>query len=444
MSNLEIIKQFPSDFLFGVATSSYQIEGNSYGSSGTCHWDDFAKNTGNVINNENGSIACSHYIKYQEDIDLIADAGFSAYRFSFSWPRILPQGKGTINPEAISFYDRLLDEMLQKDLKPFGTLYHWDLPSAFGKKGGWKNSDTTKWFADYTDIIMKRFSDRLYSLATINEPWCVSWLSHYLGEHAPGEKNVASAIKTMHMILLAHGRAMQVIRTHNFKNAGIVLNKQLVVPFDETEESQLAASVSDEIHNLWFDEAIFKGRYPSKTLEMFQKYMPEDYETDMDMISQSIDWVGVNYYTRSIIKSDKTEPFLGFSPVKGNLPTTDMGWEIYPEGLEYLVKRLHEHHSKSIPIFITENGMANNDFVENGIVDDIRRINYYYTHLQKVLRLIEANVPVKGYFAWSLLDNFEWAFGYTKRFGLVHVNFVTQKRTPKRSYYQFQKSLRNQ
>ncbi len=442
MKDLKIIEKFPSDFVFGVAASSYQIEGNSYGGSGSCHWDDFAKTSGCVNNNENGSIACAHYLKYKEDIRLIADGGFSAYRFSFSWPRILPDGKGQINGQAISFYDKLIDEMLQKDLKPFGTLYHWDLPSTFGKNGGWKNRDTTKWFADYTDIVMRKFSDRLFSVATINEPWCVAWLSHYLGEHAPGERNAASGVETMHMILVAHAEALQVIRGNNFNNAGIVLNKQYVSPYDETENSLLSTSLSDEIHNLWFDKAIFKGSYPNQTLKLFDKFMPKNYEKDLELISQPIDWVGVNYYTRSIIKPDKTDPFLGFSSTKGNLPTTDMGWEIYPQGLEYLVKRLHENFSQGIPIFITENGMANQDFIENGIINDLSRIQYYSEHLKKVRNLVESNVPVKGYFAWSLMDNFEWAFGYQKRFGLVYVDFDTQTRVPKNSYYAFQEALK--
>ena len=442
MADLRILKQFPSDFIFGVATSSYQIEGNSFGRSGLSHWDDFAGIPGNVLNQENGNIACAHILNYQKDITLVAEAGFSSYRFSFSWPRILPEGKGSVNQEAISFYDKLIDEMLEKDLNPFGTLYHWDLPSNFGKNGGWKNRDTTKWFADYTDIIMKKFSDRLFSLATINEPWCVSWLSHYLGEHAPGEKSVSAGVKTMHMILVAHGEAMQVIRGHNFQQAGIVLNKQFMEPYDEKPDSLLVTTLSDEIHNLWFDEAIFKGRYPTATLELFDEYLPENFEQDLPLISEPIDWVGINYYTRSIIKADKNEKFLGFSSLSGDLPKTDMGWEIYPEGLEVIVKRLHQNYSQNIPIFITENGMANQESIDSGQINDYQRVSYYSEHLAKVLNLLKAKIPLKGYFAWSLLDNFEWAHGYSKRFGLVHVDFKNQKRTPKSSFKQFKKYLK--
>ena len=346
MPNLKIIKEFPDNFTFGVATSSYQIEGNSFGNSGLSHWDHFSKIKGNVYNNESGKIACAHLPNYKEDIKLIAEAGFSAYRFSFSWPRILPDGKGSINKEGISFYDRLIDELLENNLKTFSTLYHWDLPEIFMSKGGWKNRDTTKWFADFTDIIMRKFSDRLNSIATINEPWCVSWLSHYLGEHAPGERSIESGVKTMHMILVAHAEAMQVIRSHNYNNAGIVLNKQFVQPFDDIPETLKVTNLADEIHNLWFDEAIFNGVYPSQTLDLFSQYMPNNYEKDLVKISQPLDWVGINYYTRSLIKIDPTETFLGYRSVNGDLDVTDMGWEVFPKGLRFLIERFHNKYSK--------------------------------------------------------------------------------------------------
>jgi len=441
MTDLKIIKDFPDDFTFGVATSSYQIEGNSFGNSGLSHWDHFSKVKGNVYNNESGRIACAHVLNYKEDIELIAEAGFSAYRFSFSWPRILPDGKGRINQDGISFYDKLIDEILENNLETFSTLYHWDLPEKFISKGGWKNRDTTKWFADFTDIIMRKFSDRLHSIATINEPWCVSWLSHYLGEHAPGEKSVEAGIQTMHMILVAHAEALQVIRSHNYKNAGIVLNKQFVQPFDEKPETLLITNLADEIHNLWFDEAIFNGRYPTQTIELFSKYMPNNFEKDLTLISQPLDWVGINYYTRSIIKVDPSERFLGYKSVNGNLIVTDMGWEVFPEGLKNLIERLHKKYSKNIPIFITENGMANKDFIKNGKINDIERVKFYKDHLKQCKKLIENDVPLKGYFVWSLLDNFEWSYGYSKRFGIVYVDFNNLKRIPKLSWEEFKKNL---
>ena len=443
MPDLKIIKEFPDNFTFGVATSSYQIEGNSFGNSGLSHWDHFSKIKGNVYNYESGKVACANLPNYKEDIKLIAEAGFSAYRFSFSWPRILPDGKGSINKEGISFYDKLIDELLENNLKTFSTLYHWDLPEIFMSKGGWKNRDTTKWFADFTDIIMRKFSDRLNSIATINEPWCVSWLSHYLGEHAPGERSIESGVKTMHMILVAHAEAMQVIRSHNYNNAGIVLNKQFVQPFDDIPETLKVTNLADEIHNLWFDEAIFKGSYPTQTIKLFSKYMPDNFEEDLKFISQPLDWVGVNYYTRSIIKVDKSETFLGYKSVKGDLIVTDMGWEVFPEGLKNLIERLHNKYSKNVPIFITENGMANRDCLKNGKINDFERIKFYSDHLKQCKKLIEKDIPLKGYFAWSLLDNFEWAYGYSKRFGIVYVDFDNLERIPKLSWKEFKKNLTN-
>ena len=443
MVDLKIINKFPDDFTFGVATSSYQIEGNSFGKSGLSHWDTFSQIEGKVYNKQNGYIACAHVANYKEDIKLISNAGFSAYRFSFSWPRVLPEGKGTINKDGISFYDKLIDELLENNLKTYSTLYHWDLPEIFMSKGGWKNRDTTKWFADFTDIIMRRFSDRLDSIATINEPWCVSWLSHYLGEHAPGERSIESGIKTMHMILVAHSEAMQVIRSHNYKNAGIVLNKQLVQPFDDKPETLKVTNLADEIHNLWFDEAIFNGVYPSQTLDLFSQYMPKNYEKDLAKISQPLDWVGINYYTRSLIKIDLSESFLGYKSVNGDLDITDMGWEIFPNGLRILIERLHKEYSKKIPIYVTENGMANNDVFKDGKIDDSKRIKFYSDHLIECLKLLENEIPLKGYFAWSLLDNFEWAFGYSKRFGLVYVDFDNLTRVPKLSWEEFRRYLKS-
>ena len=290
---------------------------------------------------------------------------------------------------------------------------------------------------------MRRFSDRLDSIATINEPWCVSWLSHYLGEHAPGEKSIESGVKTMHMILVAHAEAMQVIRSHNYNNAGIVLNKQYVQPFNDIPETLKVTNLADEIHNLWFDEAIFNGVYPSQTLDLFSQYMPINYEKDLAQISQPLDWVGINYYTRSLIKIDPSESFLGYKSVNGDLDITDMGWEIFPKGLRTLIERLHKEYSKKIPIYITENGMANNDVIVDGKINDSKRIKFYNDHLIECFKLLENGIPLKGYFAWSLLDNFEWAFGYSKRFGLVYVDFDNLTRVPKLSWEEFRRYLKS-
>ena len=441
MTNLSIINSFPKDFIFGTATSSYQIEGTYYGSCGQSHWDSFAKKPNKTYSSQDGGVACAHYLKWDEDLDLVKKCGFSAYRFSFSWPRIFPEGKGFINNEGLSFYDRLIDGMLERELKPFGTLYHWDLPIYFAEKGGWINRDTPNYFSDYTDLIMEKFGDRLYSIATINEPWCASWLSYYWGEHAPGLKDLSAAAKSMHFILLAHGKALEVIRSHNHKNAGIVLNKAFVTTKDDNEQNNIAAELYNSIHNDWFDSAIFNGEYPKNVLDLFGEHIPENYQKDLEVISQPIDWIGINYYTRAIVKYDKKIKDIRLVLLKGPLEKTDMGWEVFPEGLSKVIQSMIEKYSLNLPIHITENGMANKDEIVNETINDDERISFYYSHINEVKKLIDKKIPIKSYFAWSLLDNFEWAFGYSKRFGLVHVDFENQIRTPKKSWYEFQSYL---
>ena len=437
----EIIKSFPKNFVFGTATSSYQIEGSSFGGCGENHWDTFSKTKNATYKNQNGRIACRHVTHWEKDLDLIADAGFKAYRFSFSWPRIISDGKHQENPVGISFYDRLIDGMLERNILPFATLYHWDLPESLAQAGGWTNRETCKWFGSYSEVAMKYFGDRLYSVATINEPWCVAWLSHYLGHHAPGLKNFESAVRSMHFILVAHAEAVSVLKSSGHENIGIVLNKQYMAPETNSENDNLACQLSDEIHNLWFDEAIFKGQYPEKVLEIFAPYMPEKFENDLIKISNKLDWIGINYYTRSIIANDSNEENIGFTTKTGNLPKTDMGWEVFPDGLSFLIKRLVKEYSGSLPIHITENGLANKDTIINGKINDEQRVNFYKLHLQQILALIKGDFPIKSFFVWSLLDNFEWAFGYNKRFGIVHVDFKNQIRTPKKSYHTFKSAL---
>ena len=369
------------------------------------------------------------------------ECGLKAYRFSFSWPRLYPNQDGKINSLGLEFYDKLLDSILEKNLLPFATLYHWDLPKYLDDKGGWTNLDTVKRFSEFSDLIMDKYGKRIHSIATINEPWCVSWLSHYWGEHAPGMKNIEATAKSMHNILLAHGNAVEIARDYGHKNVGIVLNKTHVIPQSSKEEDAYAAKIYDEIHNTWFDEAIFKGKYPINLLNILRPYMPKNYSNDLKIISKKIDWIGVNYYTRTIVKKDSNEKYFAFNALKGNLPKTDMGWEIYPEGLTNVVMRLIKNYSKKTPIYITENGMAHKETFENGKVVDIERINFYEKHLKEIKQLLNKGVPLRGFFAWSLLDNFEWAYGYSKRFGLIYVDFESLKRTPKSSWFEFKKVL---
>ena len=437
------IKRLPNDFLFGVATSSYQIEGSDFGNCGLSHWDKFAKQSGRVFNGDDGSIACDHYHLWEADLDLVRDAGFKAYRFSFSWPRILPEDAKTINPEGIAFYDKLIDGMLERGVKPFATLYHWDLPVRYARKGGWQTRDTANYFADYTDLVMRHFGDRLFSVAPINEPWCVSWLSHYWGHHAPGLQSISATAKAMHYVQLAHGLSIQVMRSHNHKYLGCVLNKEYAVPYNETEEATKSTHLFDGIYNRWFEDSIFKGIYPEEVLNLFEGHMPDNYINDMAIISEPLDWVGTNYYTRSLIKADKSEPIIGFKCERGTLPKTDMGWEIVPEGLVNLVERTTQNCAPNLPHYITENGMAAVDNIQNDRIQDTNRINYFNTHLERIVSLKAQGINLAGYFTWSLLDNYEWAFGYAKRFGIVHVDFNTQKRTPKSSYFAWQNALTN-
>ena len=441
MSNLEIIKKFPKNFIFGTATSSYQIEGQKFGGCGLSNWDTFAKKKGKTFKGHDGSIACAHILNFKKDLDLVKECGLSAYRFSFSWPRLYPNQDGKINSLGLEFYDKLLDTLLEKNLLPFATFYHWDLPKYLDDKGGWTKVDTVKRFSEFSNLIMDKYGNRIHSIATINEPWCVSWLSHYWGEHAPGIRNIAATAKSMHNILLAHGNAVVIARDYGHKNVGIVLNKTDVIPHTNNEEDTCAAKIYDEIHNTWFDEAIFKGKYPINLLNILRPYMPKNYSNDLKIISKKIDWVGINYYTRTIVKKDNNEKYFGFKALKGNLPKTDMGWEIYPEGLTEVIMKLIKNYSKKTPIYITENGMANMETFENGKVDDIERISFYEKHLTEIKKLLNKGFPLRGFFAWSLLDNFEWAYGYSKRFGLIYVDFESLKRTPKSSWFEFKKVL---
>lgn len=429
--------QFGRDFIFGVATASYQIEGGQTDGMGTSIWDTFSATPGNVHGLDNGREACDHYHLWPQDLDLIRDGGFDAYRFSLSWPRLIPDGAGAVNAAGIDFYDRLIDGMLERGLSPFATLYHWDLPSALQDKGGWLNRDIANWFTDYALLVNKKFGDRLETIATINEPWCASFLSHFLGIHAPGYRDIRATARSMHHVLLAHGTAVEALRAEGAKNLGIVLNFTVSEPATDSEADKKAARLADGIFNRWFLDGVFKGVYPEDVLDVLGAHMPAGFADDMTLVSTPIDWLGVNYYTRNLFAHDADSHMFGTKTVEGPLEKTDIGWEIYPEGLEQILTRISADYT-NLPMYVTENGMAE---VEGE--DDPRRVAYYDAHLKAVLRARERGADMRGYFAWSLLDNFEWAEGYSKRFGLVHVDYKTQKRTPKASYRAFQGMLHN-
>ena len=431
---------FPDGFLFGAATAAYQIEGHKFGGAGPTHWDTFAAGPGNVVRAEDGAIACDHYHRFNEDLDLLKDAGMDAYRFSTSWARVMPDGR-TANPEGLDFYDRLVDGMLERGLKPFQTLYHWELPAALADKGGWMNRDTCNYFGDFTDVVTDRIGDRVAAIATINEPWCVAYLSHFLGHHAPGLKDIRAASRAMHHITLAHGIAMTRLRARGMKNCGIVLNFDHTEPKDDSPAAHQACARADAIFNRWFIEAISKGKYPDEALEGFGPHMPDGWQDDMAEISQPIDFLGVNYYTRHRVTTDETAVWPHVQGEEGPGDKTQMGWEIYPDGLAAFLTRLSNDYVGNMPIFVTENGMAWDDHIENGAVYDPERIQFVSDHMNATRRAIDAGANVQGFFYWSLLDNYEWAFGYEKRFGIVHVDFETLKRTPKASYHALKSAI---
>ena len=431
---------FPEGFLFGAATAAYQIEGTANGGCGPSHWDSFAATPGNVVRQENGALACDHYTRWPDDLDLIKNANMDAYRFSTSWARVMPDGK-TVNPEGMDFYDRLVDGMLARGLKPFQTLYHWELPSALADLGGWTNRDVAHWFADFAEAITARIGDRVASIATINEPWCVTWLSHFMGIHAPGHRDIRATARAMHHVLLAHGAAVARLRGMGMQNLGIVLNFDFSEAAGDAPEDRAAASLWDGIFNRWFIEGITKKTYPAEVLAGLSSHMPEGWQDDMDLIGQKLDFLGVNYYTRHKIAHAPGSPWPPIRPVEGDLPKTQMGWEIYPEGLEAFLTRMARDYVGDLPLYVTENGMANADLLEDGTVSDGIREDYLFSHLAATRRAIDQGANVRGFFYWSLLDNYEWSEGYDKRFGLVHVDFDTLQRVPKASYHAYARAL---
>jgi beta-glucosidase len=430
-------QDFGPDFTFGVATASHQIEGAlTEDGRGPSIWDTFSRTPGNVKGGDVADPADDSYHRWAEDLDLIRDGGFDAYRFSISWSRILPAGTGETNQKGIDYYDRLIDGMLERGIKPFLTCYHWDLPSTLQDKGGWMNRDVAGWLADYAAVLAHHYGDRVEAVATINEPWCVSFLSHYLGIHAPGYRDIRAAARAMHHVLLAHGTAVGALRANGVKKVGIVTNLQKVEPVDNDPRHNDAVELYDGIFNGWFLGGLYKGQYPKAVVDFLSPHLPAGFEKDMAMIAVPLDWAGINYYSRSLVAADPESP-TGMKIIDGPLEHTDIGWEIYPKGLTDLLVRVSQNYTK-IPIFVTENGMA-----EVNVEDDFRRVTYYDAHLRAVLDARAQGADVRGYFAWSLLDNFEWAEGYSKRFGIVGVDYATQARTPRASYRAFQGMLHN-
>jgi len=438
---------FPQNFVWGAATASYQIEGawNEDG-KGASIWDTFSHTPGKVKNGDNGDVATDHYHRWKEDIGLMKELGLKAYRFSISWPRVIPQqGKGSVNQEGLAFYDRLVDGLLEAGIQPFVTLYHWDLPQALQETGGWGNPSIVEDFACYAELLGQQLGDRVKHWITLNEPHVFAYAGHFGGFHAPGEQSLELANQVSHHALLAHGRAVSVLRAlWPDAKVGITLNLSLSHPASDLPADRMAARIADGQLNRWFLDPVFGRGYPEDMLAFYGDSAPRIEPDDLDQIAEPIDFLGINYYSNHFIRAvGADENPLGYSHlspdelVQAGYELTEMGWPIMADGLrELLVHVNREYHPEAI--YITENGAAFNDQLEEESVHDDRRTGYLREHLLAARRAISEGVPLRGYFVWSLMDNFEWAHGYSKRFGIVHVDFETQKRTLKDSakFYQ--------
>jgi beta-glucosidase len=420
---------FPANFTWGVATSAFQIEGASRADGkGVSIWDSFCRTPGTIDDHSNGDVACDHYHTYKEDVALMAALGVDAYRFSMAWTRVQPDGKGAWNEAGFDFYKRLMDALQDKGIAPHLTLYHWDLPQGLQDDGGWLLCDTAHRFADYAQEVARRFGDRLVTIATHNEPWCTANLGYGNAQFAPGVADKRQAIQVSHHLLLSHGLAMQAMRATGTKaQLGIVLNQWTADPATDSEADRALAKLEWARSVQWFMDPIFKRRYPELALIHHGADAPEVQAGDFDIIAQPLDFLGVNYYRREVMSAEEPP-----RKPEGGQGFTDMGWEIYPQGLTELLLQLKTEYALP-PIYITENGMASSDHVEAGEVNDTVRLEYVHTHLEALKAAMDQGVDVRGYFLWSLLDNFEWNSGYTKRFGIVYVDYATQARIPKAS-----------
>ncbi|WP_417417876.1 GH1 family beta-glucosidase [Hoeflea sp.] len=436
----KLARRFPDSFLFGVATASYQIEGAATADGRKPSiWDAFSHMPGRVKGGDTGDEACDHYNRLEADLDLMAGLGAEAYRFSIAWPRILPDGTGAINEKGFDFYDRLLDGLKARGIKAFATLYHWDLPLALMGRGGWTDRATADAFANYAGIVTRRLGDRLDTVVSFNEPWCSVYLGHLMGVHAPGERSMPAAMAALHVTNLAHGLGVQAIRAERPElPVGIVLNAMSVMAATDSDADRKAAERANDFHNGVFFGPLFKGAYPHSVLEGCPDLVGHIKAGDLETIKQPLDFWGLNYYTPMRVRDDASSEFPKVATAPAVKPEkTDIGWEIEPQGLSHVVKDLYGRYT--LPEFyITENGAADNTEVENGAVSDTMRLDYIAAHLSVAADLVAENYPLKGYFAWSLMDNFEWAEGYSQRFGIVHVDYRTQTRTIKQSGYWYQ------
>lgn len=445
---------FPPGFLWGTATSSYQIEGawNEDG-KGPSIWDSFSHLPGRIKRNANGDLSIDHYHLWKQDFNLLSELGFKAYRFSTSWSRVFPTGSGQPNPKGVAFYDRLIDDLLKRGIDPWLCLYHWDLPQVLQDQGGWPSRSVAGNFADYAGFMAGKFGDRVQYWITHNEPGVTAGAGYLLGEHAPGIKDPSQAIKTIHHLLLSHGLAIQSINAsapHPVK-VGIVLNLTPSYPASSSEKDKIAAIRFDTLHNRSFLDPLLIGKSPLEEMKLSKLLLGSSIQPgDLKLINQ-LDFLGINYYSRAVIKHDRKIPFLEFSQDHPQGNEYSGMWEIFPEGFFDLMKRVWDKYflspagqSNNPEIFITENGISVPDgFDLDGRIRDERRIRYLRDHLIQLHKALQGGIPIKGYFVWSLMDNFEWTHGYDMPYGLVHVDYQSQKRTIKESGHWFSEVIRN-
>ena len=428
--------RFPDGFLWGAATSAYQVEGSPLADgAGVSNWHRFSHTPGNTEGGETGDVACDHYRRWPDDVRLMAELGLKAYRFSISWSRVLPEGTGRVNPAGLDFYSRLVDALLEAGITPMATLYHWDLPAALDDRGGWVNRDAAEWFAEYAATAFRALDDRVPLWATLNEPWVVMHEGYLAGRHAPGHRNLYEAPRVTHNLLRAHGAAVRAYRAEGRGRIGLVVNLEPKYPATDAPADRAAAARAEAYMNRHYLDPVFLGRYPEELREVFGDAWPDFPAEDWALIREPVDWLGINYYTRSVVRDDPGAPPVRAARVRQPRHAhTEMDWEVYPQALEDVLVWARDRCG-GVPLYVTENGAAFYDppVAEGDTLEDPLRVAYFREHLRAVRRAMERGVDVRGYFAWSLLDNFEWSAGYSRRFGIVHVDLETQRRTPKRS-----------
>jgi beta-glucosidase len=428
--------RFPDRFLWGAATSAYQIEGATRADgAGPSIWDRFSHTPGKIVNGDTGDVATDHYHRYRSDVELMAQLGLTSYRFSIAWGRILPEGTGKVNAAGLAFYDKLIDALLARNIAPMVTLYHWDLPEALDARRGWLNRDIAGWFAEYASTCFRAFDDRVTRWVTLNEPWVIAHEGYGIGTHAPGHREFREVPLVTHNLLRSHGAAVQAYHADGKHEIGLVVNLEPKYPASDSAEDIAATARADAYMNRQYLDPVFRGEYPRELVDAFGDAWPDFPDTDWSLIQMPFDFLGVNYYSRNVVRDAPGELPLRAARVRqeGNLHT-EMDWEVFPAALTRMLVWIRDRYGNH-PLYITENGAAfdDPDRAMNGVIEDPLRVTYLRDHLRAAHDAMSQGVDLRGYYAWSLLDNFEWAFGFSKRFGIVRVDFDTLERTPKSS-----------